>query len=511
MDDHSTNSDSYKELLARCEELQDEKNRRLKGELVVVEAKKLVDEELARQKFIQGFVGDALKIHNASELVELTLEVIIEAFECETAALLVLNDDKETVSVVAQFDGERLKTKLSCPVILKDEQTSFLIQDNDEVLKAWEPLGIVNGIVCNFLGVTETVAGAIIAGTTAEEIGTFPSFEEQHLSSFSVLVSLATSFYNNIVLDQEVKENLAQLEENKELLEQRVEERTKELSEVAESLDDKNTMLEGLSNKLSKYLSPQIYDSIFSGEQEVALETKRKKLTIFFSDIKNFTATTDDLEPEDINYLVNDYLTEMSKIALRHGATIDKFIGDAIVIFFGDPTTLGVQEDALACLRMAIEMQRHMVGLRAKWTEMGYSRPFQVRVGINTGFCNVGNFGSEERMDYTIIGGEVNLAARLEGEADPDGITVSYETYALIKDFVDAEACEPISVKGIHRKINPYRLIGIYKNIDEQNRFVRAEHDGMKLFLDFDKLDVNTRPKAIEKMESALKRLHEER
>ena len=282
-----------------------------------------------------------------------------------------------------------------------------------------------------------------------------------------------------------------------------------ELNELAKSLDDKNRMLEGLSGKLSKYLSPQIYDSIFSGHQEAALETSRKKLTIFFSDIKDFTATTDDLEPEDLTFLINDYLTEMSAIALEYGATIDKYIGDAMLIFFGDPTSKGVQEDALQCVRMAIAMQRHMVGLRAKWTEMGFARPFQMRVGINTGYCNVGNFGSNERMDYTIIGGEVNLAARLEGVADPDGITVSYETYSLIKDFVDAEKGEPINVKGIHRTINPYKLIGIYKDVDEKNRFLRAENNGMKLFVDFDKLDEDTRPDAIQNLTTALERIRD--
>jgi len=284
-----------------------------------------------------------------------------------------------------------------------------------------------------------------------------------------------------------------------------------ELNDAAKALDEKNRMLEGLSSKLSKYLSPQIYDSIFSGEQEVTLETKRKKLTIFFSDIKDFTATTDDMEPEDIAFLVNDYLTEMSKVALEHGATIDKFIGDAILIFFGDPTTNGVQEDALTCVRMAIAMQRRMVGLRAKWVEMGYARPFQMRVGINTGFCNVGNFGSEQRMDYTIIGGEVNLAARLEGVADPDGITVSFETYVQIRDYIDTEKGEPITVKGIHRKITPYKLTGIYKKVDEQNRFMRVADEGIKLFIDFEKLHEDAGAQAIEKMQAAIERLKDKK
>ena len=281
----------------------------------------------------------------------------------------------------------------------------------------------------------------------------------------------------------------------------------KSLKEVTTSLDEKNAMLQQLSGQLAKYLSPQVYESIFSGAKEVRISTERKKLTVFFSDIKNFTATTDDLEPEDITFLINDYLTEMSKIALRHGATIDKFIGDAILIFFGDPTTKGVQKDALTCVLMAIEMQRRMMDLRAKWTEMGYARPFQMRVGINTGYCNVGNFGSDDRMDYTIIGNEVNLASRLEQIADPDGITLSYETYALVKEYVDAEQGEPITVKGIHRRITPYKLLGIFKKVNAQERFIRFESDGIRLFLDLDKLNENQRTDAVRQMEKALTRL----
>ena len=103
----------------------------------------------------------------------------------------------------------------------------------------------------------------------------------------------------------------------------------------------------------------------------------------------------------------------------------------------------------------------------------------------------------------------IDLAARLEGVADPDGITMSYETYALVKEFVDAEKGEPIHVKGIHRTINPYKLIGIYKNVDEKSRFFRSENDGMKLFLDFEKLDEDTRPEAIDQMKAAIERLSE--
>src|SRR5262249_42326257 len=152
-------------------------------------------------------------------------------------------------------------------------------------------------------------------------------------------------------------------------------------------------------NKLSKYLSPQVYSSIFSGSQDVRIASSRKKLTIFFSDIADFTETTDALESEELTALLNHYLTEMSKIALAHGATIDKYIGDAILAFFGDPETRGVQEDAMACVDMAIAMQRRMRELQAEWSDAGLQKPFELRIGINTGYCTVGNFGSEDRMD----------------------------------------------------------------------------------------------------------------
>ena len=137
----------------------------------------------------------------------------------------------------------------------------------------------------------------------------------------------------------------------------------KDRTEAANKLvTEKNQILENLSSKLSKYLSPQIYQSIFRGEQNVEISSKRKKLTICFTDIAGFTETTDNLESEELTNVLNHYLTEMSVIALQHGATIDKFIGDAMLLFFGDPESKGVAEDAKACVLMAIAMGEAGVG-----------------------------------------------------------------------------------------------------------------------------------------------------
>ena len=253
-------------------------------------------------------------------------------------------------------------------------------------------------------------------------------------------------------------------------------------------LDKKNRMLEGLSAKLSKYLAPQVYQSIFSGRQDVSLKTQRKKLTVFFSDLKDFTQITDDLEAEELTDLLNEYFTEMSKIALQHGATIDKFVGDAMLMFFGDPETKGLVDDAASCVTMAISMQRRMRQLQTAWHGRGILKPLRMRIGINTGYCNVGNFGSEDRMDYTIVGGEVNLAARLEAHASPDGILLSPETYALVRDKVTAEEWPPIEVKGIRREIRPYALTNFLDEPDAE-QVIRSELEGLSVRIDLRDLD----------------------
>src|ERR1700709_2517159 len=148
----------------------------------------------------------------------------------------------------------------------------------------------------------------------------------------------------------------------------------------------------------------------------------------------------------------------MSQIAIEFGGTIDKFIGDAMLIFFGDPETKGDRSDAEACVRMAWSMQRRLVELNAKWRASGVEQPFKARMGINSGYCNVGNFGSADRMDYTIIGAEANLAARLQSIAEPGGIVISYETFALTSDVIAAHPMPPITMKGISREVMPYSV-----------------------------------------------------
>ena len=214
-----------------------------------------------------------------------------------------------------------------------------------------------------------------------------------------------------------------------------------------------------ISNQLAKYLSPQIHQQIFSGKQSAEVKSNRKKLTVFFSDIVNFTDISDELESEEMTNLLNFYLNEMSQIALKFGGTIDKFIGDALMIFFGDPESKGPQEDAKQCIQMALEMQDLMTQLSDYWSK-NYSlkKELKIRIGINTGFCTVGNFGSLDRIDYTAIGSTVNLASRLESMSDPGSILVSEDTFALVNNFFSFENPKEVKVKGFLRSIKCYKL-----------------------------------------------------
>lgn len=264
--------------------------------------------------------------------------------------------------------------------------------------------------------------------------------------------------------------------------------------------------LEGLSQKLSRYLSPQIYQSIFEGRQDARIGSSRKKLTVFFSDIVGFTKQTEGMEPEDLAFILNGYLNRMAEVVLQHGGTLDKFMGDAVLVFFGDPETGGLKEDAVACLRMALDMKRIIGELGKEWSDKGIGRDFGVRMGITTGFCTVGNFGSEQRMDYTIIGNQVNLASRLQASTEPGDILIAHETWLLLKDEFECTAQEPIHVKGFDRPVQTYIVQG-EAGTAFQKRHIDESCDGFSLSLDPEAINPESRAMVIEKLKLAMERL----
>ena len=272
-------------------------------------------------------------------------------------------------------------------------------------------------------------------------------------------------------------------------------------------IEEKSAQLENLATRLAKYLSPQIYKSIFEEKQEVKSVHSRKNLTIFFSDIIQFTDLTDTMEPEKLAKVINSYLSEMTTIAVKSGGTIDKFIGDAIMVFFGDPETEGEVQDALKCVEMAILMRQRVEELQKYWKKMGVTNGLGIRMGISTGFCTVGNFGSDLRLDYTVLGSPVNLAARLQSAAERNGILIDENTNNLINDVVQTEKNNTITPKGFVRPIDTF-ILKDFKSQSHKDQRKMLSHSGERIEINvIDSSDIRA---AIEELKNIQEKFEKE-
>ena len=272
-------------------------------------------------------------------------------------------------------------------------------------------------------------------------------------------------------------------------------------------IEEKSAQLENLATRLAKYLSPQIYKSIFEDKQEVKSVHSRKNLTIFFSDIIKFTDLTDTMEPEKLAKVINSYLSEMTTIAVKSGGTIDKFIGDAIMVFFGDPETEGEVQDALKCVEMAVLMRQRVEELQKHWKKMGVTNGLGIRMGISTGFCTVGNFGSDLRLDYTVLGSPVNLAARLQSAAERNGILIDENTNNLINDVVQTEKNNTITPKGFVRPVDTF-ILKDFKSQSHKDKRKMLSHSGERIEINvIDSSDIRA---AIEELKNIQEKFEKE-
>jgi len=223
---------------------------------------------------------------------------------------------------------------------------------------------------------------------------------------------------------------------------------------LQETVDAKVAELERAS-RLKRYLSPGLADSILSGSQDVTLGSSRKFLTTFFSDIRGFTSATERMEPEELVTELNDYFTSMTDIVFKHGGTLDKYVGDAVMVFFGDP--IPQDDHAERAVQMGFEMLEQIRALEDHWFRR-YDVEFRIGIGIATGWVTVGDIGSPARSDYTVLGNQVNLASRLADKADPGQILVTERTMKAVDHIVDGRQIDQVSLKGISRPIKIYEV-----------------------------------------------------
>lgn len=259
--------------------------------------------------------------------------------------------------------------------------------------------------------------------------------------------------------------------------------------------------------KLSRYL-PAPVTAMLKG-QNAELETERKRITVFFSDIVGFTELSEELEAETLAELLNSYLSEMSKVANQFNGTVDKFMGDAIMVLFGDDndTSQGVKKDAIQCVSMAIAMTKRMRELQPHWAELGIKKPLQIRIGINSGYCTVGTFGTNKNLDYTALGANVNLASRLESAGRPGNILVSHETWSLVKDVILCRDKGQIKAKGFSYPIQVYEVVDHRKDLGSNQSYLSQTMDGFSLHLDLEQIKNYEKEQVVDSLKEAMNKL----
>jgi class 3 adenylate cyclase len=241
-------------------------------------------------------------------------------------------------------------------------------------------------------------------------------------------------------------QHLAEMARLNRRLESRIEEQMAELVRTGE---------------LRRFLPHQVADSLLAGALKPDARFERRKVTALFADLVGFTDLSDTLEPEELAEVLNAYLREMTAVAISHGGALDSFIGDGLMVIFGAPVAADESEQALAAVRTAIGMRSRMRQLATELGSRGLPGDLQIRAGINTGHCTVGIFGSDVMRAYKAVGFTVNIAARLQSEADPGGILCGYRTYALVRDQVRAARREPLRVKGSARPIEAWEILDL--------------------------------------------------
>ncbi len=216
---------------------------------------------------------------------------------------------------------------------------------------------------------------------------------------------------------------------------------------------------------LSRYLPPDIVKEMLKNPVDAQLGSKRAELSVLFSDIRGFTSLSEKLDPEVVVNLLNQYLTVMTEIIFRHGGTVDKFEGDGILVFFGAPQYH--ENHPEQAVRTAIEMRDRLDELQDLWQERS-DEPLRIGVAIHTGEVMVGNIGSSRRMDYTVIGDTVNLAARLQDLTKEYGasVLISGTTRERVKHMSRLRSLGSVDIRGRQQQVDLYEVEGVASESD---------------------------------------------
>lgn len=261
-----------------------------------------------------------------------------------------------------------------------------------------------------------------------------------------LLIARVNAGLNKKRLHDLEREHLDEVARLNRQLEARVEEQMAELVRTGE---------------LKRFLPQQIAEGLMAGQLSPTDGFERRKLTLLFADLVGFTDLSDTLEPEELSEVLNEYLREMTAVAVARGGTLDNYIGDGLMVIFGAPVADEEPVQAWAALRAGFDMIARADELSAAIRDRGIPADLRVRVGVNTGHCTVGVFGSDLLRAYKAVGFAVNVAARLQSEAEPGTVLAGFRTYALVRDRVRAQSRGELTLKGAARPVEAWEILGL--------------------------------------------------
>ncbi|MGH2687157.1 MAG: adenylate/guanylate cyclase domain-containing protein, partial [Actinomycetota bacterium] len=221
------------------------------------------------------------------------------------------------------------------------------------------------------------------------------------------------------------------------------------------------------TGELKRFMPQQVAEGLLAGQLAATEGFERRKLTLLFADMVGFTDLSDTLEPEELSEVLNEYLREMTSVAVAHDGTLDNYIGDGIMVVFGAPRRTEEHAQAWSATRAAFAMKERSEELAESIRGRGIPADLRIRVGVNTGHCTVGVFGSDIMRAYKAVGFPVNVAARLQTEAEPGTVLCGFRTYALVKDRVRAVARDPLTLKGAARPVEAWQLLELLGDAEE--------------------------------------------
>ena len=228
------------------------------------------------------------------------------------------------------------------------------------------------------------------------------------------------------------------------------------------------------TGELRRFLPQQVADGLLAGDLQPDQAVQRRRITVLFADMVGFTDLAETLDPEELAHVLNEYLREMTAVAVAEGGTLIDFAGDGLLVIYGAPNGTPEDEQAAHAIQTALAMRDRVRALAAALRSRGVPAEVQVRVGVNTGHCTVGVFGSDVMRAYKAVGLAVNIASRLQAEAEPGSILCGFRTYAVVEDRVRAVRREPLTVKGASRPVEAWEILELLEGGEDDAGARRA-------------------------------------